>query len=377
MLHGHWNQPEEFTSPTITKDELSNLQKAHIPAREEAPTASNEYYMFGTEKKEEESMQSFTPGQRVKFVSPLDTFYAKYRGLVKDIVGEYTDARIESEGRVGRVKAKFLYPVEKEESVENFQIRDYVSFELGEDRIFGYVEEKTFSGPSLSQVRLTIQPVNYGGPAWIINETNVKKEDPVEKEEFKESNLSYNVSNWSNKRQRIEKHLGWLNKEAEPSPFETCTCSKECDECPVRDECDVCEDQSMTGSVYVSEEDAKDILDAMREEDSGQDDDREGIRQAYVEKDYDCLYEILMEALDQAQAGKGRSRHSNGKSFLDQPICMITREVGIGFPIGQTTKKAEESQKLYEKGNQEIAESNILGAINYLAAALIVMREES
>jgi len=89
---------------------------------------------------------------------------------------------------------------------------------------------------------------------------------------------------------------------------------------------------------------------------------------------YESLHEVLVEALDQAQNGKGRDRHAvDNEPFEQQKICELTRRVGVGGPLFQACKKAIEAQRLGgERGVREL-----LGAINYLAAAVIVMREEA
>ena len=87
---------------------------------------------------------------------------------------------------------------------------------------------------------------------------------------------------------------------------------------------------------------------------------------------YASLRRVLDLAWQQAANGKGRERHAkDGEPFEQQKICEIARRVGLGFPIGQAVKKAEESVGL---GIGAGIREN-LGAINYLAAAVIVMEE--
>jgi len=88
--------------------------------------------------------------------------------------------------------------------------------------------------------------------------------------------------------------------------------------------------------------------------------------------EYQSLRRVLDLALDQAANGKGKERHANeGEPFEKQKICEIARRVGLAFPIGQAIKKAEESVRLgLDAGIREN-----LGAIKYLAAAVIVMEE--
>jgi hypothetical protein len=87
---------------------------------------------------------------------------------------------------------------------------------------------------------------------------------------------------------------------------------------------------------------------------------------------YTTLNKVLVQAVKQAADGKGRERHSSGERFEEQPICVITRWVGLGFPLGQAVKKCQEAARL----STEKAVQELLGAINYLAAAVIVLQEK-
>ena len=89
---------------------------------------------------------------------------------------------------------------------------------------------------------------------------------------------------------------------------------------------------------------------------------------------YDSLMQVLKEATLQAAEGKGKYRHAVGDTpFSEQPICLISRQVGLGFALGQAIKKIIESQRL--EGEHGVKE--LLGAINYIAAAIIVRREST
>lgn len=90
---------------------------------------------------------------------------------------------------------------------------------------------------------------------------------------------------------------------------------------------------------------------------------------------YESLAHVLMNALDQAQTGKGKERHAADEPFREQEICANTRAVGLGFPLGQARKKAREAKRLFEIDGPDAAVAECLGAINYLAAAIIVMNE--
>lgn len=88
---------------------------------------------------------------------------------------------------------------------------------------------------------------------------------------------------------------------------------------------------------------------------------------------YDALAWVLAKAMDQAQNGKGNQRHQVGDApFTAQPICSLTRTYGLAYPFGQAAKKTHEVGRLEHK-NAKLAE--VLGAINYLAAAYIVISE--
>jgi hypothetical protein len=92
---------------------------------------------------------------------------------------------------------------------------------------------------------------------------------------------------------------------------------------------------------------------------------------AAVKDGYFPLFDVLRDALDQAQSGKGEERHGNGLPFTEQPALTITRTVGLGFPLGQAMKKIQESQRM----DLDAAKLELLGAINYLAAAILFLQE--
>lgn len=91
-----------------------------------------------------------------------------------------------------------------------------------------------------------------------------------------------------------------------------------------------------------------------------------------VPGEYISLGLVLQSALEQASKGKGKERHaSEGEAYENQIICEVARRVGLGYPLGQAVKKIYESQRI--GGERGVAE--LLGALNYVAAAVIVMRE--
>jgi hypothetical protein len=86
---------------------------------------------------------------------------------------------------------------------------------------------------------------------------------------------------------------------------------------------------------------------------------------------YECLRDVLVRAYDQAAKGKGDERHAQGSAFEDQPMQNIIDLYGVGFALGQSAKKAQESMRLPK--DRAIAE--LLGGINYLAGAIINMEK--
>ncbi len=85
---------------------------------------------------------------------------------------------------------------------------------------------------------------------------------------------------------------------------------------------------------------------------------------------YESLADVLERAYGQASAGKGAERHGQGLSFDEQPMQQLIRLYGIGFALGQAAKKAQEAQRL-PTVERQVAE--LLGAINYLAGAVIAL----
>ena len=88
-----------------------------------------------------------------------------------------------------------------------------------------------------------------------------------------------------------------------------------------------------------------------------------------IPEGYEALGLAFTAAVAQAARGKGSERHSyGGEPFSDQLIFEIPRRLGAcgsGFLLGQAVKKIYESVRL----EPERARAEILGAVNYLAAA--------
>jgi hypothetical protein len=86
---------------------------------------------------------------------------------------------------------------------------------------------------------------------------------------------------------------------------------------------------------------------------------------------YELLADVLDAALAQAQSGKGKERHAGeGEAFHEQQIVQLCEWMGsTQGDVFQAAKKAIESTRL----PPERAKAELLGAINYLAAAVIVL----
>jgi hypothetical protein len=91
-----------------------------------------------------------------------------------------------------------------------------------------------------------------------------------------------------------------------------------------------------------------------------------------VEKGYEPLALVLMEALNQAQFGKGKQCHANSKPFLQQPIMVRAREVREGGLAFQSMKKILEAYHCKDHGR---AVEDMLGSIVYIAAQVMLRRE--
>lgn len=81
---------------------------------------------------------------------------------------------------------------------------------------------------------------------------------------------------------------------------------------------------------------------------------------------YNSLKTVLDYAFLQATAGKGKARHASEDKFTEQPVMWIEKHFK-SFQLGQAVKKIHESQRL----PFNLAEAELLGAINYIAAHII------
>lgn len=91
--------------------------------------------------------------------------------------------------------------------------------------------------------------------------------------------------------------------------------------------------------------------------------------------DYTKLREVLDAAFQQSASGKGRARHANGRDFDKQPILEIARMVGPGYQVGQAMKKGQEAMGMVARGEYEAAVQEMLGAIVYNAACVVLLAE--
>lgn len=92
---------------------------------------------------------------------------------------------------------------------------------------------------------------------------------------------------------------------------------------------------------------------------------------AAKDKAYTPLQVVLDDAYEQAATGKGQDRHVvAGEPFEGQLICSLERR-GHTYNTGQAVKKIDESLRLPPGP----ARAELLGAINYLAARIIVLKE--
>lgn len=89
---------------------------------------------------------------------------------------------------------------------------------------------------------------------------------------------------------------------------------------------------------------------------------------------YAPLERVLQLALEQASGGKGAERHGQGQPFDRQPMLEISRMLGCS-PVGcmyQAIKKTQEASRMQE----DAAKRELLGAINYLAGAYLLLEEK-
>lgn len=86
---------------------------------------------------------------------------------------------------------------------------------------------------------------------------------------------------------------------------------------------------------------------------------------------YESLQSVLQRAYDQAARTKGAERHANNLPFHEQPMQTVAAAHGVGFLLGQVSKKIQEAQGMLGRGETAKAVHELLGAINYTAGAVV------
>lgn len=103
-------------------------------------------------------------------------------------------------------------------------------------------------------------------------------------------------------------------------------------------------------------------------------------------KGYESLVQVLGDALEQAAGGKGAERHGNGLPFSAQPMqtmgFLLHSSQGMRYQVLKKVQEAntqldnarisQDSDKIQQA--KAFAEKEMLGAINYLAGAIIFER---
>lgn len=84
------------------------------------------------------------------------------------------------------------------------------------------------------------------------------------------------------------------------------------------------------------------------------------------------LYEIFVQAIEQAMFGKGRRHGGNVTPFMEQPWRHYERLHGRGFLTGQAAKKLEEAASTLDGENFE---KEVFGAMVYIGMAVLTERE--
>lgn len=91
---------------------------------------------------------------------------------------------------------------------------------------------------------------------------------------------------------------------------------------------------------------------------------------------YAPLLRAFYQAWAQAAIGKGRERHAKDKPFLEQTIFETAAAHGIGFVTGQAEKKLREAVGMKQRGEDDKAAHELLGAIVYTAAAWLTLTKD-
>lgn len=84
------------------------------------------------------------------------------------------------------------------------------------------------------------------------------------------------------------------------------------------------------------------------------------------------LFDVMVDAINQAMYGKGERHGGVSQPFMDQPWVHYAKMHGRGFLTGQAAKKLEEAAST-RHGKQ--FKQEVLGAIVY--AAMAILHEQS
>ncbi|MBY3055026.1 hypothetical protein HF263_02895 [Rhizobium leguminosarum] len=96
-----------------------------------------------------------------------------------------------------------------------------------------------------------------------------------------------------------------------------------------------------------------------------------------VEPGYEGLAGVFRDAHNHAARTKGAERHTddNRLPFEEQPIVAIPMMLGsIEGQLYQVMKKSQEANRMAKRGDSSPAVAELLGVINYAAAAIIVLK---
>ncbi len=95
---------------------------------------------------------------------------------------------------------------------------------------------------------------------------------------------------------------------------------------------------------------------------------------------YGKLKKVLSNAEEHSSIGKGLERHATNNNFEDQVICVVQRllkDHPFGGHAFQVIKKTIEAGRLYKIKGEDAAYQEVLGAINYLGAMGILIKERN
>lgn len=97
----------------------------------------------------------------------------------------------------------------------------------------------------------------------------------------------------------------------------------------------------------------------------------------FTAEGYELLADVLVRAYEQSSAGKGKERHATGLPFHEQPIVRGAKDYGPGGPLFQVGKKSREAFGMIQRGQNDAAVRELLGAIVYAAAAIVALEDEA